>query len=67
MEKKILLSMTVSALKAMCSKLFRAEIIRQKLIYKDEDNTAAYILDEDFRQLSFYSVRDGGVIIIEEK
>ena len=33
-EKKLLLSMTVGSLKAMCAKLFKVEVIRQSLVYK---------------------------------
>lgn len=36
LEKKLLLSMTVGSLKAMCAKLFRIEVIKAKLIYKEE-------------------------------
>ena len=58
--------MTVGALKAMCAKLFKTEVIRQSLIYKEE-GCEPYELDEDLRQLSFYSIRDGGQITIIEK
>lgn len=67
LDKKLLMSMTVGSLKAMCAKLFKAEVIRQKLIYKEENNVDIYELDEDLRQLSFYSIRDGGHIVVEEK
>ena len=33
LEKKLLLSMTVGQLKAMCSKFFKLEVIRQNLSY----------------------------------
>lgn len=58
--------MTVTNLKAMCAKLFKVEVIKSKLTYR-EDESANYELDEDLRQLSFYSIRDGGEIIVEEK
>ena len=58
--------MTVGALKAMCAKLFKVEVIKQRLIYAEE-GCEPYELDEDLRQLSFYSIRDGGVIKICEK
>ncbi|CDW74583.1 UNKNOWN [Stylonychia lemnae] len=66
LEKKLITSMTVGALKAMCAKLFKIEVIRQSLIYKEE-SCEPYELDEDLRQLSFYSIRDGGEIAIIEK
>ena len=58
--------MTVNELKAMCSKLFKIEVIKQKLTYKFE-GCSEYVLDEDLRQLSFYSVADGGEVKIESK
>lgn len=66
LEKKLLLSMTVNELKAMCSKLFKIEVIRQKLTYKIE-GCSEYVLDEDLRQLSFYSMADGGEVRVELK
>ncbi len=65
LEKKLLTSMTVGGLKAMCAKLFKTEMIRQRLIYAEE-GCEPYELDEDLRQLSFYSIRDGGEILVEE-
>lgn len=59
--------MTVNALKSMCAKLFKVEVIRQKLVYKEEGSNDVYELDEDYRQLSFYSLRDNGNIHIHEK
>jgi hypothetical protein len=58
--------MTVGDLKAMCAKLFKTEVIRQTIIYKEED-CEPYELDGDLRQLSFYSIRDGGQFIVSEK
>ncbi len=34
LEKKLLLSMTVKELKAMCAKLFKVEVIKSRLIYR---------------------------------
>jgi hypothetical protein len=48
LEKKLLLSMTVSALKAMCSKFFKIEVIQQKLTY-NEVGSAPYELEVDTR------------------
>lgn len=41
--------MTVNALKSMCAKLFKVEVIRQKLVYKEEGSNDVYELDEDYR------------------
>ena len=48
LEKKLLTSMTVGDLKSMCAKLFKVEVIRQTLVYKEE-GCEPYELDEDLR------------------
>jgi len=58
--------MNIATLKAMCSKLFKTEVIYQKLVYIEDGFDDEYDLDEDYRQLSFYSVVDGGKIIVRE-
>ena len=64
--KKVLLTMTVSSLKAMCSKLFKVEVINQKLFYRGLEDTQEYPLDEDERTLSFFSMADGGKIYVRD-
>jgi hypothetical protein len=66
LNKKVLLSMQVSSLKAMCSKLFKVEVINQKLAYRGPVDTQEYPLDEDFRTLSFFSMADGGKIFVRD-
>ena len=66
LNKKLLLTMTVAQLKAMCSKLFKVELIKCKLVYIEEGFEGEYDFDEDHRQLSFFSVKDGGSIIVRE-
>ena len=66
LNKKLLLSMTVAQLKAMCSKLFKIEVIQQNLVYMEEGFDGTFDFDEDQRQLSFYSIKDGGKIIVSE-
>lgn len=56
--------MTVSQLKAMCSKFFKVEMLKVKMTYVEE--STQYELDDDFRLLTFYSVSDGGRIIVDE-
>ena len=58
--------MTVAQLKAMCSKLFKIEVIQQNLVYMEEGFDGTFDFDEDQRQLSFYSLKDGGKIIVSE-
>ena len=50
----------------MCSKLFKVEVINQKLIYMEDGDEGEYEFDLDHRQLSLYSVKDGGRIIVRE-
>lgn len=60
-SKKLLVVMTVKALRAMCGKLFKApDVSEVVLVYEVED--FSYVLEEDMRQLSFYGVADGGRI-----
>lgn len=66
LSKKLLLTMTVAQLKAMCAKLFKVEVINQNLVYTEAGYEMEYVFDEDYRQLSFFSVKDGGKIIVRE-
>jgi len=58
--------MTVAQLKSTCSKLFSVEALRVQLVYVEDGFEGEYNFDEDQRQLSFFSVRDGGKIIVRE-
>lgn len=49
LSKKLLLTMTVAQLKAMCAKLFKVEVINQVLVYKEEGYADEYVFDEDYR------------------
>lgn len=66
LTKKLLLSMTVASLKALCSKLFKVEALNILLVYKEEGYEDDYPLEEDQRELSFFSVQDGGCIMVDE-
>ena len=66
LEKKLLLTMTVKELKAMCAKLFKIEILKSKLSYKFEDSHE-YELDDELRTLSYYSITDGGEVRVDSK
>lgn len=57
--------MTVNELKAMCSKLFKGDMVDLALKYWGPEDTQWYPLDEEFRQLSFYSMADGGRVVVE--
>lgn len=58
--------MTVAQLKSLCSKLFQVEALRVKLVYEEDGFEGEYSFDEDQRQLSFFSVKDGGRILVRE-
>ena len=60
------MTMTVAQLKSICSKLFQAEALYIQLVYREDGYDADYILDEDQRQLSFFSVKDDGRIHVRE-
>ena len=62
LEKKLLLSMTVGDLKSMCGKLFKIDMLRVHLVYKFEGLDTVYSLDDDLRQLSFYSLSEEGAV-----
>jgi len=66
MKKKLLLSMSVTNLKAMCSKLFKINLLNMKIVYRGPEDVIDYDLDEEARQLSYYSVGEGGVFKIYE-
>ena len=66
LTKKLLLTMTVNQLKAMCAKLFKVEVMEQCLIYKEEGDENEYDFDEEYRQLSFYSIKDEGIIYVRQ-
>ena len=49
LDKKLHLSMTVTALKAMCSKLFKVEVLNQVLVYIEDGVEGEFEFDEDNR------------------
>ena len=49
LTKKLLLSMTVNQLKAMCAKLFKIEVTQQTLMYVEEGIEGEYDFDEEYR------------------
>lgn len=66
LTKKLLLTMTVNQLKAMCAKLFKIEVTQQTLMYVEEGVEGEFDFDEEYRQLSFYSIKDGGKIFVRQ-
>jgi len=59
--------MTVTSLKAMCAKLFKVNVLNMKLKYRGPEDVIDYDMCDDTRQLSFYSVGDGGIVKVYEK
>ena len=49
LEKKLLLTMTVTALKAMCSKMFKEDVLNISLEYRGLEDVQDYPLDEEYR------------------
>ena len=47
MKKKLLLNMTISGLKALCSKLFKVDVLDQHLFYRGPEDEIEYPLDQD--------------------
>ena len=41
--------------------------MKQELCYQETPSSNIYELDDDLRQLSFYSIKDKGVIFIHNK
>lgn len=64
LTKKLLLTMTVNQLKAMTAKLFKVEVTEQTLMYVEEGVSGEFDFDEEYRQLSFYSIKDEGKIYV---
>ena len=59
--------MTVESLKGLCWKLFKADILRMTLSFRDNDTSDVYYnIDENLRQLSFYGIDNGWEIVWED-
>jgi len=66
-QKKIPLTLTVANLKILCNRLFKIDPNVQRLFYKaDKSVPVPEFLDDNTRQLSYYSIVDNSEIIIEQ-
>ena len=65
-EKKIPYGFTIQKLKLMCQRLFKLEASKQRLFYIDVGHSLPEPLGDDFKDIDFYAVKDGGTIIMEE-
>ena len=64
LEKKLLLSMTIEKLKSICQKWFSVEMLKIKLVYRDEKTGIEFEINENMRDLHYFSVEDGGIIFV---
>ncbi len=65
-EKKLPLSMKVHRLKVMCGRGFGLDVERQILHFRLEGDAFPMELDDDENTLSYYGVRDGAEILMNE-
>ena len=65
--KKMLLTMTLTDLKGIVSKLFKMDVLDIQLSYKATEDQQEYELTEDHRQLSFYSMAEETKIFVRSK
>ena len=68
--KRVPLSMKVETVKQLAFKLFGLDTRRQVLMYREggsKEGACPIQLDDDSRELWFFSVRNGGVVAVEEK
>eukprot|EP00002_Diphylleia_rotans_P018844 TRINITY_DN3648_c0_g1_i1.p1 TRINITY_DN3648_c0_g1~~TRINITY_DN3648_c0_g1_i1.p1 ORF type:complete len:550 (-),score=131.60 TRINITY_DN3648_c0_g1_i1:141-1790(-) len=64
--KRIPLSITIDKLKILFYRLFGLDVTRQRLYFTPEDMPVPQSLTDDFRDLDYYGVTEGCVIIMEE-
>lgn len=65
-SKRIPLNITIKAFKGMCSKIFGINVLKQKLIFIENQENAGIELNEDLRLLSFYNIKNQTTIKIQE-
>uniref|UniRef100_A0A7S1PH29 Tubulin-folding cofactor E n=1 Tax=Percolomonas cosmopolitus TaxID=63605 RepID=A0A7S1PH29_9EUKA len=68
MEKKLAPSLHVIDLKKMCQRKWKLPVHLQKLYFTpDPEDLFPEELDDDNQEISFFGVRSGGVILMEER
>ncbi len=66
MKKRLPKSMTVHKLKIMIQRLWKVEPEQQKLFFVDSsENAVPNEMDDDYKELEFYGVEEGGTISME--
>jgi hypothetical protein len=66
LKKKLALNMTVPTVRALCSKLFECDNERMKITYREKDNIYPQELNDNMRDLSYYMIKPGGELWVEE-
>ena len=65
LSRKLLDTMTVSALKAMLAKFFKVEVLNQSITYQALDDVEPLPIDNDLKQLSFFGFSEGGKLYVK--
>lgn len=67
MTKKLPLSISILALKSLCSKLFAVPVARLKLTYREsKEQVMAETLDDNSKELSYYVMKEGGELWVDD-
>lgn len=65
--KKLPLSISILALKSLCSKLFAVPVAGLKLTYREsKEQVMAETLDDNTKELSYYVMREGGELWVDD-
>ena len=68
MEKRLAPSLRVIDLKKMCQRKWKLKAELQRLYFTpDPENLFPEELDDDNQEISFFGVRSGGIILMEER
>ena len=66
MTKKLLKTMEVTQLKALIGKVFKIDVLKQKLAYTQPEDDKEWPIADDARTIDFYGMEDGGKIFVRE-
>lgn len=65
--KKLPLSISILALKSLCSKLFAVPVAGLKLTYREsKEQVMAEALDDNSKELSYYVMKEGGELWVDD-
>jgi len=57
--------MLVGALKTLCSKLLKTEVLSIKLSFLSDGETQVYELNDDIKELCFFCLYEGATIYVD--